>query len=553
MQDASPSREQVLVPDRTLVVALRAEPKTISAGSFTSSGITVATPIRLFNAALDLIDDHGVAMPYLAERLPQLNTDSWRVLPDGRMETRYQLKPGLAWHDGTPFSAEDFTFAWRVYQVPDLGISALAPVSEVEEILAPDDRTVLVRWKGLYPEAGVSQIGGYLRGIMPFPRHILDGPFQEARWETFTALSYWSRDYVGLGPYRLLRWEPGAFIEGVAFDGHALGRPTIGRIKIVFIGDSSTAMANILSGEIHVAVDSALQFQHGVELKRLWDSSGEGVVLTHVASWRTIFAQHRSELSTPPAIRDARSRRALAHAIDRGSLNDAVWDGQGIIANTFFAPSSYFFPQIDEATIKYPYDLRRGEQLMETLGFARAADGVWTSPVDGKLELTLTTGSASARNDIERSVLASGWRQAGFGVQETVIGTAQALERESQATFPSLLVTGTGLSERNLIDSFASIAIPSAANRWGGENKGGWSNPVYDRVRDAFARTLDADDQVRQRVQMARLLSEELPAIPLYFGVNPIAHVASLRGVSQTSSPGTTGIFSWNVHVWELN
>src|SRR5437763_9150732 len=41
---------------------------------------------RLFNAALAVIDATVVAHPYLAGELPQLNTPSWQVFPDGRME-----------------------------------------------------------------------------------------------------------------------------------------------------------------------------------------------------------------------------------------------------------------------------------------------------------------------------------------------------------------------------------------------------------------------------------------------------------------------------------
>lgn len=50
---------------------------------------------RAFNAALALVDGDGGPRPYLAEALPQLNTDSWKVTPDGRMETTYRLKPFL--------------------------------------------------------------------------------------------------------------------------------------------------------------------------------------------------------------------------------------------------------------------------------------------------------------------------------------------------------------------------------------------------------------------------------------------------------------------------
>ena len=47
---------------------------------------------------------------------------------------------------------------------------------------------------------------------MPMPRHILQTPFETADFNAFAAHSYWTRDYVGLGPFKLVQWEPGAFM-----------------------------------------------------------------------------------------------------------------------------------------------------------------------------------------------------------------------------------------------------------------------------------------------------------------------------------------------------
>src|SRR3954468_18507432 len=77
---------------------------------------------RPFNAGLAVIDAETRPRPVLAEQLPQLNTPSWQVSPDGRMQTTYTLRPGLTWHDGNPITAEDFVFAWRVYRAPSLPI-----------------------------------------------------------------------------------------------------------------------------------------------------------------------------------------------------------------------------------------------------------------------------------------------------------------------------------------------------------------------------------------------------------------------------------------------
>src|SRR5947207_6614139 len=97
-------------PSRALVMAVRYEPANLASKPLRESGSGVSSTTRLFNAELDLEDGHGTVRPYLAEALPQLNSDTWRVLPDGRMETTYRLKPNLTWHDGAPLLAEDFAF-----------------------------------------------------------------------------------------------------------------------------------------------------------------------------------------------------------------------------------------------------------------------------------------------------------------------------------------------------------------------------------------------------------------------------------------------------------
>src|SRR5437867_3263484 len=70
---------------------------------------------RMFNASIALLDPQAKPHPYLVETLPELNTASWRVSPDGSMETTYRLRPNLTWHDGKPLSSYDFVFSWQVY------------------------------------------------------------------------------------------------------------------------------------------------------------------------------------------------------------------------------------------------------------------------------------------------------------------------------------------------------------------------------------------------------------------------------------------------------
>src|SRR2546428_6014973 len=88
--------------NKTLTIGVRSEANTAAAKGLQTTGSNV-TPETLFNAGLAQVDEHGIPHPYIAESLPQLNTDTWKVSADGHMETVYRIKPGLTWHDATAF------------------------------------------------------------------------------------------------------------------------------------------------------------------------------------------------------------------------------------------------------------------------------------------------------------------------------------------------------------------------------------------------------------------------------------------------------------------
>src|SRR5687767_759382 len=95
-----------LAPNRTVVLVARGEFASLAAKRLQGTGGGIDLVLVVYNATLDTRDDQGAPIPYLAESLPRLNTESWRVFPDGRMETSYRLKPNLVWHDGTPLTPE---------------------------------------------------------------------------------------------------------------------------------------------------------------------------------------------------------------------------------------------------------------------------------------------------------------------------------------------------------------------------------------------------------------------------------------------------------------
>jgi peptide/nickel transport system substrate-binding protein len=530
---------------RTLITVARVEVASLAAKPPQSAGATAFTSVRLFNADLAIEDHRGVAQPYLAESLPQLNSEAWRVFPDGRMETTYTLRPNLTWHDGTPLSAEDFVFAWRVYLAPELGFATAPPNHLIEDVQTPDARTLVLRWAGPYPDAAVLGTPGNL--FPPLPRHILAQPFRDSPIETFAAHPFWSTEYIGLGPYRLDRWERGSFVEGSAFSGHVLGQPKIERIRMLYIGDANAVVANLLAGEVHMSVDSAISYEEGAIVKQEWAPRNVGSVLLSPGLWHWVQIQQRPELASPLALRDARVRKALAYGVDKSGVSEVSFAGEGIHSDSPIKPTDELFGVIDRAVVKYPYDPRRAEQLMGEAGFTRGPDGIFRSATGERFRTDLATFS-SVRSDSERSVLAAIWRQAGFDVTEEA-NWPPAVSRDAQLrnTHPGLSRTGGNSGPQALTDHQSS-RLPRPENRWSGSNRGGWSSLEFDRAIDGYLTTLDRSERNRHLAEAARIFTEDAGVIPLYFNLITNAVVTGLNGPRIVAAEGAV---AWDIHTWE--
>jgi len=531
---------------RTLAAAIRIEPAFVAAKPLRQAGLTLGSTVRLFNAALTMSDDRGLPRPYLAESLVEVNTENWRLFPDGRMETTYRLKPNLTWHDGVPLSSEDFAFAWKIYTEPDFGLAGSAPQSLVEEVLTPDTRTVVFRWKRTYPFAGVLEGSGQ-RNLPPLPRHLLEEPFAQMSIEGFAALPYWTTDYVGLGPFKVDRWEPGAFIEASAFDGHALGRPKIDRLRLNFLNDANAALASILSGAVQLLADDAIYFQQAVVLKREWATNQDGRVVVTPGLWRFTQVQMHPERVNPRSLVDVRVRKALAHGVDKQAINDGIYEGEGINSDSVIPPTADYHQIVDRAVTKYAFDPRRSEQLMAEAGFTKTPDGSFTSPSEGQFSPELKV-IQNAQNESEQAIMASVWRRVGFDAREAVLPAAQAQDGQVRAMFQGLFTTGGNLGE-GALQNLGTAGTPRVENRWNGTNRGSWTNAEYDRLVDAYNTTLDRSMQIQQIARMAAIFSDELPAIAINFNPGITAHVAALTG-PQVVAPDTSP--TWNVHEWEL-
>jgi ABC-type transport system substrate-binding protein len=256
------------------------------------------------------------------------------------------------------------------------------------------------------------------------------------------------------------------------------------------------------------------------------------------------MVQFKPEFVKPAALLDLRVRRALAHAINRQGLVDGLLDGQGIPADTLVSPQVEYFPALDRILTKYPYDLRRSEQLMREAGFEKGPDGIYTGPGTGRFSLELSV-SALAQNEAEAAVIVDALRRGGVDMTLQVLSQAQAADRQVRSSFSGISSTSHTNAFEPPVKFLRAAEMPTPENRWRGSNRGGWNHPEFERVTAAYDTTLDRSERNQRSIDLLKVVSEEVPAFPLYYNLAVIPYTADLRGP-------LGGInWNWNLPGWE--
>src|SRR5438309_385280 len=231
----------------TLVAAINEDPKNFWDGINGGGGSGARQLGHMVNQYLAVIDSAGVAHARLLAEFPAVDKGTWKVFPDGKMEVTYKVRPGASWHDGTPFSAEDIAFSFEVGRDPQIPNGNQSAVRLIEGIVAVDPQTAVATWSQTYAFADRLEH----REFFPLPKHILDRAYRESK-EPLIGQPYFNQEHVGTGPFKLTHWEPGSFMELAANDNYFLGRPKIDRVRVNFIGDSNTGVANLRAGALNV-------------------------------------------------------------------------------------------------------------------------------------------------------------------------------------------------------------------------------------------------------------------------------------------------------------
>jgi len=329
----------------TLVVGANPEPTTLTS-AITSAGPTQLVSPKIFDGLLT----YDLAL----KPQPQLAV-AWNVSADGLTIT-FKLRAGVLWHDGKPFTSADVAFSllkvWKQYH--SRGRGTFANVTAVE---SPDALTSV--WR-------LSQPAPYILSALAasesqvLPAHLYrDGP---------VLTNPANNAPVGTGPFRFVSWSRGSHIVLERNPRYwAPQLPYLDSVIFRFLPDPSATATALETGTIQLATNVA-----PADVERLRRNPLLSVD-TRSTGFSAIVSSFEFNLDRP-ALRDARVRQAIAHAIDREFLLKNIWRGDGRAATS---PIPDVLPAFHATGLPvYGYDLKQAEALLDQAGLKRNGQGV---------------------------------------------------------------------------------------------------------------------------------------------------------------------------------
>ena len=409
---------------------LPAEPLVIvpveEVGQYGGTARVFSNSLTSYGEGVNLIEFEGIVKlgPDGTSVIPNI-AKSWKYTDGGRTLT-INLRKGIKWSDGFPFTADDILFWWEDVILNDdltpVKPRTWAPGGKLMTVEKMDEYTIRLRFAIPHPFAILYLAHGWgAQGAFYYPKHYSKNfhpkyvPLEElnkkAKAEGFD--NWWQlfgkyNSFFGGGGANV---EPGtptlqAFMVAkkgtdviiaernpyywkIDIAGNQL--PYIDRIQVGVVTTTEMMNMKAVAGEADYAcMQTTLE---NYTLYKENEKKGNYRVLMWQRVQGTDVAYQLNLTYTDDPIlrnifRDVRFRRALSLAINRDEINQALYYGMATPRQACPIPSSpYFEEQFANAYIKY--DPQEANRLLDEMGLKRGPDGYRLRPDGKRLEITL--------------------------------------------------------------------------------------------------------------------------------------------------------------------
>ena len=423
-------------------------------------------------------DESGL-IPYLAE--------DYSVSEDGLTYT-FQLRKGVSFTDGTPFTAEDvkFTFDY-MKEHPYKWVS----VSMVEEASVVDEHTVEIRLNKTY-NPFLSDVAGSLPIL---PKHIWENVTEP---ETFTE----PEAAISTGPFILENYDAAAGTYTFkANEDYFYGDVQIDKLVIANVsgGDSKEAL---LSGEIAAAPN--ISYKAAMSLK---DSPEYTVLEGPGLSVTRLYFNFDEEAMAVKEI-----RQAMYHAVNLDEIVEKAYGGAGYVGSAGHVQpgTPWYNPDVRQ----YAYDVETAKKMLSEAGAADSnGDGILEYNGE-EMSYTLTF----TENDEKLAeLLVSYMKAVGIELVPQSADDATVKAAISEGNFELAFNTnGSFGGDPVFLSRFATVGADGAPSVTGQGGKT-WESEEYNKIYNESAVEQDDAKRHEQVNELQEIIAEELPCLTLYY------------------------------------
>ena len=425
----------------------------LKVGVYDTSAETAAAAI--FDTLVTL-DDKGQPQPKLA--LSWTHSDDYKTWI-------FKLRPGVKFHDGTPFNAQAVKENFDRQKDPANKCRCAFYIAYVHDVQAPDELTVVYNLNDPAVNQPALMANQSSNNVVHSP----------TAWKTKG--DDYNRNPVGTGPYILKSWTAGdRIVLEKNPDYWNKGHPYLDRIILKPLPDAQSRFASLQSGEADIVWDDeadADNIQRAQKDQKL-------TVHTYVGSGAAVNA-----INTKAApLDDLRVRQALVMAIDRKKWSQAVTNGLARPATNPYGDGSWVKCKDDGAL---PYDVEKAKALIKEYG----------KPVDFKMIFT-----ATPRGRANGQVLQQFWKQIGANMEIEQIDQASVPPRAFMRQFQIIgwRIIDLADPDPQMYANFHTGSPVALAN---------YSDPELDRLLEHARTTADVDKRTEDYCAISRLINKE--------------------------------------------
>ena len=508
-----------------------------------ASGSKDAEGSRPFCEPLAYYDSEGNLMPVLAAEIPSRANGG--IAADGR-STTWKLKPGVAWHDGAPFGADDVVFNWQFATDPATAAFTPGAYAGIEAIEQVDPLTVRMVF------AKPTPISFRSANVQLIPKHLY-APYPGARARQAPQ----NLKPVGTGPYRFVDFKPGDVVRGELNPAyHMANRPFFDTIEIKGGGDATSAARAVLqTGEFDYAWNLLVEDE---VLKRM-EASGKGRVVFNPTGTTEFIQLNAADPNTElegerahpksrhPVLSDPAVRRAFALLLDRRSIQEFVYGRTGIATpNILNNPARFNSPNL-----AMEFNVDKANALLDGAGWKRGADGIREKD-SRKMRLVYQTSVNSVRQKVQ-GIFKQACAKAGIdlelkAVTAAVFFSSDMANPDTNAKFWADLqmFAFTRIPDPDrFMQLFVSWEASSKANKWQGLNQIRWANEEYDRLFRGSEGELDPVKRAAMLIRMNDLVCREGHVLPVVVRPDVAALASSMVAPLTGWDIGLAGLHDW--------